>query len=261
MQQRIRQRRRTPLAKSNFIQTQHEFTQYIRNPDTAPAPKGIEKRRADIYRELFYNNIEGFLADNFPVLKKVMSDENWHKMINGFFAQHSSSSPYFSDIPEEFIAYLQAGNCTAQQDEYPFLIELAHYEWAELVVTIADDTPQTETMTDAENQALTLSNTAWPLAYQYPVHQISPTAIPSTVPENPSYIVVYRNTDDDVVFLETNPSTHGLLELMSNNTQQTTVNLLTKLAADMKHPNPSVIIEGGLSILKDFIHRGIIVPA
>lgn len=249
------------MDKLNFIQIQNEFTQYIRNPDTAPAPKGIEKRRADIYRDLFFNNIEGFLADNFPVLKSTIGEELWLQMTRDFFARHTCSSPYFSDIPEAFISYLQSDENKAPLNAFPFLLELAHYEWTELVITIADHPAEDEQVTDIEQQVLTLSKSAWPLAYQYPVHKISPSFIPSSTPDEPTYLVVYRNTDDDVVFLETNPTTHSLLDLLLKNSQQPTVELLAKFAIDLKHPKPNVVIEGGLIILKDFVDRGILIPA
>ena len=52
-----------------FQKLQAQLTAHIRNPALAAAPGGIEDRRLNIYRELFYNNIEGFLANAFPVVR------------------------------------------------------------------------------------------------------------------------------------------------------------------------------------------------
>ena len=252
----------SPTDERSFINTQHRFTQYIRNPDSAPIPSDIEKRRADIYRDLFFNNLQGFLADNFPVLRKVSSDEDWNTLVRDFFSRHQSSSPYFSQIPTEFIHFLQHERAANEQsvDDPPFITELAHYEWAELLAATNDGAEQTRAHVDnIEQQLLTLSVNAYPLAYQYPVHNISPEFIPSEAPDTASYLVVYRNADDEVVFLETNPVTHALLEKLANNSQQHSHAILTKLATEMHHPNPDVVIQGGLSILRDFIERGIIV--
>jgi hypothetical protein len=245
----------------SFLEVQHEFTQYIRHPNSAPAPNDIEKRRADIYRDLFYNNIEGFLADNFPVLKQITDDKHWHKMAHDFFARHPSVSPYFSDIADEFINYLQSERNQAadSKDDFPFLIELAHYEWTELVISIIDYTPSDTEISDIQQQTLSVAPTAWPLVYKYPVHSISPEFIPTEVPNDPTYIVVYRNNEDDVVFLKTNPITHLLLERLASNSTFTYLHVLTKLAEEMEHPNPEVVIQGGLSIVEDFINRGIII--
>ncbi len=58
-------------AKADFIQQQYDFAAHIRNPEQNPAPAGIEDRRMGIYRELFYNNVEGFLSNGFPVLAGI----------------------------------------------------------------------------------------------------------------------------------------------------------------------------------------------
>ncbi len=252
------------MDNRSFVKTQHSFTQYIRNPDSSPLPSGVEKRRADIYRNLFFNNLQGFLADNFPVLRQVSSDEYWNSLVQDFFSRHQSSSPYFAQIPAEFIAFLQterADNPTSSEDQ-PFLLELCHYEWAELIAATADGDQQSKPSSlHIEDEVLCLSFSAYPLAYQYPVHTISPDSLPSEVPEQPSYLIVYRNARDEVVFLETNPMTHALLEKLSNNSQKNCETILNKLAEEMRHPKPEVVIEGGLSIIRDFIERGVIVAA
>ena len=46
----------------NFKDVQYAFTRHMRDPESNPAPEGIEDRRIGVYRELVYNNIEGFIA-------------------------------------------------------------------------------------------------------------------------------------------------------------------------------------------------------
>lgn len=253
-----------PDNTPSFIRTQHQFTQYIRNPKTAPAPTDIEQRRMDLYCDFLFTNISNFLAENFPVLNKIMSEQQWEELSRDFFSRHPSHSPYFSQISQEFLQYLQSERLENPQSkhDFPFLLELAHYEWTELVMSIAEDVDsESSIITDPLAQALTLSDTALALAYQYPVHKISPSFIPTEPPAQPSYLVVYRNVDDQIVFLETNPVTHALLETLADNTEQATLSVLNKLADDMQHPNPDTLIQGGLSILNDFISRGIVISA
>ena len=63
-------------SKQSFIETQYQFAATIRDPENKPAPDNIEPRRMTIYRELFYNNIEGFIANGFPVLRQITIDED-----------------------------------------------------------------------------------------------------------------------------------------------------------------------------------------
>ena len=59
-----------------FVAHQLDFSAHVRNPEQNPVPEGIEARRMAIYTGLFYRNIEGFLANAFPVCKKIASSWN-----------------------------------------------------------------------------------------------------------------------------------------------------------------------------------------
>ena len=70
------------MNESNFDHTgfkskQFEFTAHIRNPQQNAKPAEIEDRRMGIYRELFFNNVVGFLDSTFPVLKSTMDEQHW----------------------------------------------------------------------------------------------------------------------------------------------------------------------------------------
>ncbi|PCI21958.1 MAG: DUF2063 domain-containing protein [Piscirickettsiaceae bacterium] len=244
------------------MQTQHQFTQYIRDPDNSPKPADIEERRMNMYRDLLFTNISNIISDAFPVLKKITSDKNWEAMCRDFFVRHPCHSPYFSEVSQEFIQYLQNERREASHaaEDFSFLLELAHYEWAELFVSVAEDAKETKpVISNPLNQVLTVANAAMSLAYQYPVHRISPDYIPTEPDEQPTFLVVYRDSNDKVGFLETNPMTHALLEKLSNNSSLTCQQILTALADEMQHPNPDIVIQGGASILLDFVSRGIVV--
>ncbi|WP_173586115.1 DNA-binding domain-containing protein, partial [Methylogaea oryzae] len=124
----------------SLIQTQQRFSAYIRDPESNPAPDDVAPRRMAMYRELFYNNVESFLSGNFPVLRSLYGDGAWHALAQDFFARHRCRTPYFYAIPEEFLAFLRDER-DRQHDDPPFLQELAHYEWAEMAVAIAQGEP------------------------------------------------------------------------------------------------------------------------
>lgn len=249
---------RTP----DFQQAQHAFTAHLRDPQRVPAPNDVEDRRMAIYRELLHNNVSGFLAANFPVLKAILPEAQWDNMVGDFFARHHSESPYFSKIPEEFIDYLQTEReqHPAHVEDPPFLLELAHYEWVELALSIDEaETVDPAAFPDQPLDAVfRLSALAWPLVYLYPVHQLSPDNQPQTPPEQPTYLVVHRAPDDQVKFIETNPVTHRLLELMAENESVTLQTQCLQIAAEINHPQPNVVVQGGLSIVRDLHQRGIV---
>ena len=59
------------MAKANLKEIQFAFTAHLRDPENNPAPDAIEDRRMGIYRDLFYNNVEGFLSKGFPVIRSI----------------------------------------------------------------------------------------------------------------------------------------------------------------------------------------------
>ncbi|PHS72435.1 MAG: DUF2063 domain-containing protein [Cycloclasticus sp.] len=245
------------------MQTQHKFTQYIRDPENSPKPTDIDERRMNMYRDLLFTNISNIIGDAFPVLKKISTDERWEQMCRDFFIHHPCHSPYFSEVSQEFIQYLQTERIenAQSQDDFAFLLELAHYEWTELFVSVAEDSKITKpAITQPLNEILTVASTAMPLAYQYPVHRISPDFIPKKPGKQPTYLVVYRDMDNKVGFLEINSMTHALMEKLSEKSNLTCLQILTNLANEMQHPNPDVVIQGGLSIIEDFSNRGIVIP-
>ena len=124
-------------GRVDFKSKQHEFAAYIRDPENNPVPADVKEQRMDMYRELFFNNIEGFLSGNFPVLRKILNDRQWFALAQDFFAKHPCKTPYFSQIPEEFLDYLQ--NERDSSEDLPFMLELAHYEWVEMALSIAKE--------------------------------------------------------------------------------------------------------------------------
>lgn len=198
----------------SFQDIQNTFMAHIRQPASQPAPKGIEERRMAIYRDLFFNNIEGFITSGFPVLRTLYSTDDWNTLIRRFFVEHDCASPYFLDIAGEFVNYLSHSYVKTATDPV-FMIELAHYEWVELDVSICQQ-DDCEILIDTALGVTPLyfSQTARNLSYQFAVQQISVDHQPTTPSGQPNYFVVYRDLDDDVHFLTTNPMTALLLSLI-----------------------------------------------
>src|SRR5690606_23778499 len=146
---------------------------WIREP-SGSAPPGVEQRRLDIYRELFFNNVANLLGGNFPVLRRIHGDAAWRALVHAFYRDHGSRTPLFTELPREFLRYLET---RGEDPAMPWLRELAHYEWAELALQISEAT-RDDVAHDADGDLLAgcplPSPLAWPLAYAWPVHRIGP---------------------------------------------------------------------------------------
>lgn len=243
-----------------FKQIQYAFTRHLRNPEKYDRPTDIEARRMQIYNDLFFNNVEDFMANGFPVLREITSDEKWLRMIRDYFEKHKSTTPLFPEMTREFLKYLENERETAN-DDFPFMLELAHYEWVELALGISDhevDLANINPEGDLLEGIPVLSPLAWPLSYTFPVHLIGPEFLPDEPGEQPTHLVVYRDNKDEVHFLELNPVTAHLLHLIKEGTRQTSKQMLIDIVEQLQHPDPDVVIQGGLLILHDLNHRGVI---
>lgn len=250
-----------PDRLGSFQDKQNEFAAYIRDPFSHPLPDDVKQQRMETYRALFFNNVNSFLISNFPVLHRILDEQQWVALAQDFFSNHVSKSPYFSEIPEEFIHYLQDEREAVESDP-PFMLELAHYEWVEMAITIAkSDAPETDQIFKQSPQKyqIALSPLAWPLAYQYPVHRITPDFQPKQPPAQPTYLVVYRNSAFEVRFLAISPLTFRMLQILQEQPRIAADACLDQLVQEAAYPDPQLIVDGGIRALKELAAKGIVV--
>jgi hypothetical protein len=168
--------------------------------------------------------------------------------------RHQAHTPYFLELPAEFLDFLQ-NEYEPGPDDFPFLAELAHYEYIELALSISEETDDLDGV-DPEGDLLASvpvkSALAWVYAYQYPVHRISAEFLPEAPAGQPVYLAVYRDTSDKVGFLELNAVTAGLLNaIQENDAGQTGDALLRKLAADINYPDTDAFIAHGSAAMQE----------
>lgn len=244
-----------PAALPEFQRYQNAFTAHIRDPGAHPCPPGVEARRMRIYTELLYNNIEGFLLVCFPVMRQVLGTRKWAKLVRGFFATHRSHTPYFRQIPDEFVQFLQ--NEWAPPEGYPpYLLALAHYEWIELVLSVSNR--EVDSAVDAGGDLFedvpVLNPVLANLRYDWPVHRIAPRR---KVQPAETHLLVFRDHADQVRFSEINAFTARLLALLEPGTRSGRGALET-IAVESRHPDPGLVLQAGGALLADLRGRGAI---
>jgi hypothetical protein len=225
---------------------QFALARHLRDPQAHPAPPGIEERRLAIYRDLFFNNIEGLLAGNFPVIRKTLGDDGWRNLVRAFYATHRSHTPLFPEIAREFIRYLESRDDDTLP---PWLRELAHYEWVELALQIADDAvPAHVADGDLLAGEPVLSPFAWALAYQWPVHRIGPDFLPDAPPAEPTLLLVRRDADYQVRFAAISLLVYRLVELLGEG-GRSGADALRQLAREAGVDDVPAFVEQGAQML------------
>ncbi len=238
---------------------QLRFAAHLRDPLQRPAPAGVDDTRMQVYRELYFNNIQSLLAANFPVIARTLSQSRWQQLVRDFCREHRAHTPLFPEIGQEFIAFLDSRPADPQA---PWLLELAHYEWIELALKIGDEPLPAH---DPDGDLLAASPVCSPccraLAYQWPVHRIGLEYQPSEPPLQPTLLLARREVDGNIVFSELSPMLYRLLERLEQFPQLSGLEQLRELAAEAGTAADSVFIRNGAAMLEQLRDKSCLLGA
>jgi len=243
------------------MSTLHEqldaLARHVREPGMHAGPPAIEPRRLKVYRDLVYNNLDGLLAGNFPVIRKTVGDDAWAALVRAFLARHRSHTPLFTELGREFIGFLESD--AGADPSRPWLGELAHYEWAELGLQLSDAMPPPH---DPDGDLLdgvpVLSPLSWPLAYRWPVHRIGPGFEPLEPPPEPTLVLLRREKDGRIHFSMLSPLLFRLLELLGANEERAGREVLRHLAGEAGQPGLDAFIDTAQPMLQRLRDEGVL---
>ena len=245
----------SPAAELHALQ--RDFAACIREPEREDLPPGVAARRMQVYRELFFNNVEGLLSSNFPVIRTLYTDADWQALIATFLRDHRAQTPLFPEIGREFLRWLEQRQQDGCGDE-PFLLELAHYEWAELALSL-DEQEIAALAHDAAGDVVAavpvVSPLAWVLGYRFPVHRISADYRPAEAPPAPTLLLLIRDRGDQVSFLEINALTAALIERLQANADASGGDVVAALLAEIAPDNAAALHPAGCDILRNLHKR------
>ncbi|NJD05050.1 MAG: DUF2063 domain-containing protein [Methylococcaceae bacterium] len=243
-----------------FQAYQYQFTRYLRNPGNCRLPPGVSAKHIGIYAELFRNKIEDSLLSCFPITRELLGKRHWSRLIRRFIAQHRCESQLYRQIPDEFIAFLQ--NERSNATDPPFLMELAHYEWMELVLSVGNEAvPEAGIQIDGDwpDGQVVFAPALQLLRYAFPVHRISAELSgwqkwkswrrqPLNDLTEQTFLLGFRNRFDDVRFLEINPATARLIELLADQ-HLSGRQALMRLSRELGAADPQAIATFGIDVL------------
>lgn len=235
----------------SFQQYQLAFTQHLRDPKNFGRPSGVTKGIA-IYEEIVFNNIFESVSACFPVAQKVLGESAWLQLSRDFLREYSANSPIFRQIPQEFLSYI-----STRQNLPPYFYSLCHYEWVELAVSMIDltiDQNLIDHTGDLLQQKIVLNPALQLLDYDYDVQNISSQYKPKT--QVSTQLLVYRNIEDIVKFVELNSVTYRLVLLLQGG--MTGKEALMLISQELGHAEPESVVQFGLEMLEDFKRQGIV---
>jgi len=256
-----------PLPFQHF---QREFLASLRDPHRSGAPRGVPTGRWRVYRELLYNKVEASLEACFPISRSLLGPQAWTRLVKRFIAEHRCLRPCYREIPDEFMHYLQTRGPRASDP--PCLFELAHYEWLELVLMIAEAEAPAEI--DPAGDLLANTPVLTPVlsltCYRFPVQAIGPDRSgwsrwkKRAMEANavPHFILGFRNAEDEVRSTELSTVTAQLVQRLIDQDLARAVTgreILWRLAEESGHPDPERFVSYGAATLLELRAQGAIV--
>jgi uncharacterized protein len=225
---------------------QKAFGRRIRAGSRASLPAGVPRQRMGVYEELLFNNLRGIVDRCFPVARACLGEARWTRLCRVFFRDWPCRTSWFREIPREFVDYLESA---CRQPLPRWFAELARYEWAELAVDVMDVRPPAcDVAGDLLDGVPVLNPALLSLGFEWPVHRIGPDFRPRR--PAPVHLLVYRDSADEVRFMEVSPATAGLLALLGEGVgtgREAIVRLGASLACQ---PDPAFIEFGRQSLLE-----------
>ncbi|POF41688.1 DUF2063 domain-containing protein [Pseudomonas laurylsulfativorans] len=248
------------MSKPSLHQQQSSMGQYLRDPEHCAPPAQMDPARAQVYRDLVFANLASLLSGTFPVLVKILGDERWRSLVRIFLRDYRARTPKFGEIAQEFVEFLAAEPEALSDGAWPpFMVELAHYEWVEMVLQQSDAEPLfAGDVALLLDRALQVSPLAWPLAYAWPVQLLGPDYQPDALPDQPTLLLVRRAQDWSVRFSGLSPLAWRLLQRIGEFPGLTGLAQLQGLAVEAGMLGASEFFEGGLVLLRQMHGEGVV---
>ncbi|MBK5300801.1 MULTISPECIES: HvfC family RiPP maturation protein [Gammaproteobacteria] len=248
------------MDKSTLYQQQNTLTRYLRDPDHNAPPAGMDVARSQVYRDLVFSNLSSLLSGTFPVLVKILGDDEWRSLVRIFLRDYRAQTPKFGEIAQEFVEFLASEPLALSDGTWPpFMVELAHYEWVEMALQQSDAEPlPASDATLLLDRPLQVSPLAWPLAYGWPVQLVGPDYRPDTPVVQPTLLLVRRSEDWSVRFSELSPFAWRLLQRIGEFPQLDGRAQLEGLAVEAGMVGSLEFIDSGLALLRQMHGEGVI---
>lgn len=232
--------RNTAVQPETSAQYQHRFAQAIRE---GKAADGLPQERLNVYIRLIRNNIHSFIDRCYTETLQYFDSEEWGSLKEGFVRNARAQTPYFQEIPGEFLQYCQS---LPLSDD---LLALMDFEHTQLLAETAQTDSQT-THADSDDLAYTLSPAAFVRRYQYDVTD--------ELQEAETAVLVWRDKEDDVMYQTLDDFDALLLETLAET--PTSLNGLQTMLAEFM-PSENAWQDALRQKWTEWLEQGILVAA
>lgn len=181
------------------------------DPRAFGASRGLEKKdqlaleayksQLLIYRGLARTALEDPLPDCFPITHALLEEADlWGDCLDAFLSSRSIQSPYYRDVNPAFVEWLATSGWG--QERWPFLLQLAHFEYIEVEILRWPDDPPPKGLKDipAADSRVVFAGATRNLAYSYQVHKATKEDMEPEAGE--AFLLGYRDWEGDFFYSE-----------------------------------------------------------
>lgn len=195
-------------AGLNVLDTNPSWAKHLKT-DHAKVLDGMPRDRLYLYEELLFASVEDTLASLYPYTKRFLEDEGWYKRVEVYRRLYPNRSYQLYRVAESFPKFL--AEQSDLKKKFPFLSDLAYYEWYEIEVLNESDEPLPPNFqlgfpdsVEGMSYFAPVANSARRLhSYRYHIPELIEhlktvekiNAAKFKLPEKPSDIIIYRDSD------------------------------------------------------------------
>ena len=159
------------------------------------------KTRLLVYRGLARNALEDPLPDCFPITHGLLEEAGlWDACMDAFLASRTIQSAYYRHVNPAFVAWLAESAWGLER--WPFLLQLAHFEYIEVeILRWLDEPPAADLKPapDADSRVV-FEGATRNLAYAYRVHEATRDDPEPAAGE--AFLLGYRDAEGDFAYSE-----------------------------------------------------------
>ncbi|MDO5073623.1 Uncharacterized protein conserved in bacteria [Neisseria animaloris] len=206
----------TPISSADF---QSVLADHVRDP-SLPAPEGIASERLAVYTRLVRNNLRSFLDLCFSDSSEFADAALWQELQNRFLIEARPESPFFNDIPTQFLEYARTREGLQRLPDN--VLEMMDFETALL---------HAETMVQPASDGRWEDNTVLSWAPAAQIRHYNYNFVDShleSIEEEPSIVLTWRNLDNEVYYRSVEDADLFLLEHFRKQSD-TFINVLNNL--------------------------------
>ena len=215
----------------------------------AQAPEGVDIGRLGVYRRLLLNNLKSFIDLCFSASGGFAEAGLWQELQRRFLLEARPQSPFFNDIPKQFLDYVAAKPATERPSEnilhmMAFETDLLHAETAE----------QREPLS-AWNADTVLQWAAGARLKDYPCDFVS-SELETVDADTPAAVLTWRDATGTVYYRALDGADRFLLAHFQEAQSDTVSSLAAKLAA-LSDGLDSATLNG---LIAEWVEAGVLLP-